>query len=224
MPLLEEQKAGILAHVRIDGNWRRLTSRKYGDWTYLGCGVGTDPTKVEVLKRTRRKTVIRWTFGNHVICAQNSPSLQEIPYPFTKTIWVRHGERGYYAEVTPLRRVDGFLEHEIGFGGLWGAATVRTPEGSVRTDDQVDHYRTKAPVGWATLRRDSEDFKRHMIMLDPEFARSPYWGHRTYGSVHRHGVESESFAVYLYGGRRRLQTVCRHVASTRPRSLPRPSC
>lgn len=219
MPLLPEQRAGIVARVRIAGEWQPLTSNTYGDWTYPGASVSSQPTRVELVKQNELETVMQWTFADHVIGAAYSPTGKELPYPFTKTVWVREGERGYYAQIVPLERFTGFSEHEIGFGGLWGPATVTTPEGTVRTDESSEHFRTEAPVGWGSLHRDSEQFTRHMILLSPEFARSPHFSDEVFGSLHRHGVTSEPYAVYLYGGRRSIEEVCQLVRRTAPRRL-----
>lgn len=217
---IPDQRAGLVADVRVGGEWRDLTSRGYGDWTYPGGSVVTDPTDVSV-RRRGRWTVVKLTYGNHRITPVYEQGA-EVAYPFRKTVWIRDGERGYYAEVRPLATVGFRAEHEIGFGGLWGPATVTTPEGAYRTGSIDGHYKTRGRVPWATFSRDG-DIDRQMILLTPHHVLSPNftWGS---GGAYHYTRTAGTYSAYLYGGGRPVGWVCRHVVRTEPSRLPAPSC
>jgi hypothetical protein len=141
------ERAGLLFEVRVGGGWHNATDEWYGDWTFLDRSVVTPPTRVEVLAARGSMVAVRWTFGRHVTGPTGTEPSH--PYPFTKTVWLRQGDSGYFALLEPMvpappverRYTPGLSEHEIGFGGFYGPGTYATSEG-----------RHRAPGGRASTR------------------------------------------------------------------------
>jgi hypothetical protein len=130
------------------------------------------------------------------------------PYPFVRTLWLRKGDNGYYSWVDlfdDLHRLT--VEHETGFGGIWGPATIRTGGLTLRTDTLrttvvYNGNPRLAPTGSAVdaaeFVRDGDPVRRVLVPLPeapfitPVF---PGWG---YGSVYRYAGLAQSFGVYMY--------------------------
>ena len=228
----QQQRAGILMEVRVKNQWQPATSTYYGDWTYLGSSVITQPTKVEVLSWSPREASIRWTFGNNIAGAEvggvNSP------YPFTKTVWLRRNEYGYFAWIEPLTELPreswylGVLsEHEIGFGGIWGPGTVQTAEGLIYTQDLENTYEVNLSeeVDAADFRHSGDLFKRVLVPLPGGPFVVPVFAQATFGGVFIHHHVPLSYGAYLYAApskkAKSARAICKQAWRSAPFPLPR---
>lgn len=203
------QRAGIVASgsglLGLSGS---LLSEQYGDYTYVGASVVTEPTDVEVLLLTRDEVAVRWTFGDHRLTPSASmldSSLATLRYPFTKTVWVRRGSPGYWALITPLvplpatRRADAY-EHEIGLGGLWGQGTFTLPRRDVRTDTLIRTVRLARPdqTAYAVWQRDGDAIRRLLVPMPGRALLLPHFSSVEFGSAWVLLYRPERFGAFLH--------------------------
>jgi hypothetical protein len=200
-----EQRAGILAEVLLGDSWEPATSTYYGDWTYLDSSVVTEPTEVDVLSSGPDVVAVRWVFGDHLTGPSNGPP--SYPYPFEKTVWLRSGESGYFALITPLVPLPqehwfapGSSEHEVGFGGVYGDGSVSTSIGTVLIGDLSEHYvfNFVPKVDAARFIRDGDPLTRVLVPLPEGPLLVPVSDAVTRGGVFVHHYQPQSYGAYLY--------------------------
>jgi hypothetical protein len=221
-----DQRAGISADVRGSDGWLPATSEYYGDWTFIDSSVTTAPTEIALLSVTPDEVAVRWTFGNHRTGA--SPDRLR-PYPFTKTVWLRRGEYGYYTWIRPVQALPGdsqyavgMSEHEVGFGGLWGPATIRTGQGQVRSD-RLKASREFTDVGRpdaAEFRRDGDPVVRILVPIPPARLLVPRFSESSFGGIFVHHLEPGPYGAYLYAAPRNVSLSRIHVMEMAWREAP----
>jgi hypothetical protein len=206
--LLSDQRAGIVATLIARGaSQARGTSVNYGDYTYVGTSVVSDPTYVDVVTLSKNEAVVTWGFGRHWLRPRSvglNSNAPDQPYPFRKTVWLRRGQSGYFTLVEPLVHYSQPIErveHEIGFGGLWGPATVTTGHDSVSTSSlsktrSLSHG--AAMVDAALFARDGDPVTRILVPLDPSQMIVPKFTASDYGSVWILRYSNDAYGGYLY--------------------------
>jgi hypothetical protein len=171
-----DQRAGVVATagplLAVRGE---LLSAEYGDYTFVGASVVTEPTKVEILKADADEAIVRWSFAQHRLNPSGThgdSSLADGKYPFTKTVWVRRGVSGYWTLMEPLLKLpnataSGRYEHEVGFGGLWGSGELRLGSARLRSDTIQRTFRaTRAEqTGYAEWVREGEYLRRILVPM-----------------------------------------------------------
>ena len=226
------EPASFEADVRVGNTWQDATAHCVGDWLYAGGSVYTQPTAVEVLQIDSTGVAIRLRFGNHWIRPHSAgyPSWYvDQPYPFHRTVWLRAGEYGYFTQVV-LERKTLFpysdIEHEVGFGGLWGPARVRTSKLDYRTDTLRSNLwsNLELDVDAAEFSRDGDLVKRILVPLGRIPMISPVFP-RTYGGVYAYSLgPTTSYGAYLYAAPPSIaasaRALCRFAWKNAPFALP----
>jgi len=205
--------ASVEMDVRLGSTWHPASARGNGDWVYIASTVRTMPTRVEIVESTVDRVAVQMRFDDHwflpsLALFPDSLGLADQPYPFVRTIWLRKGDNGYYSWVDVFHDLGlTIVEHETGFGGLWGPATIRTNQLEIRTDtlSRTITYNGNpgipemgSSVDAAEFILDYDPVRRLLVPLPeapfitPVF---PGWG---YGSVYRYASPSRSFGVYMY--------------------------
>ena len=229
-PRLSE-KAAFEMDVRVGRDWVPATVYGAGDWTYVTSTVLTAPTSMAIVENTPDRVAISMRFGNHMfdpVLEKFPSSYQETPYPFTKTVWLRPREYGYYSWI----QTEGTMpwsgtEQEIGFGGLFGPARIRTGQLDFITDTLRRHKFFNGPPAVpdaAEFDLSGDPLMRVLVplpeapMISPVF---PGWG---YGSVFVHRVNDfSSYGAYLYAAPRSVVTsprqICQNAWQQAPFSL-----
>lgn len=201
------QNAGVVVDVRDSAQWVPGTSREYGDYTYVGSSVDTRPTAVEVIAVSAREVAVRQVFARHVFEPDGlglGPEFERQPYGFSKTVWLRAEDDGYFAlvrlhETLPLSARG--AEHEIGFGGLWGPGTVATGSDTVVIGPEgVESRRLNVPprLDALTVRRLGDPLVRVLVPLRESPFVVPYFGPTRFGGGWIHQLTSDSYGAYLY--------------------------
>jgi len=205
--------ASVEMDVRLGTTWHPASARGNGDWVYVASTIRTMPTRVEIVESTVDRVAVQMRFDDHwflpsLALFPDSLGLTDQPYPFVRTIWLRKADNGYYSWVDLLDDLQlKIVEHETGFGGIWGPATIRTNRVEIRTDtlSRTITYNgnpvlldTSVSVDAAEFVLDGDPVRRVLVPLPeapfitPVF---PGWG---YGSVYRYAGPSRSFGVYMY--------------------------
>ncbi|HEX5724471.1 MAG TPA: Ig-like domain-containing protein, partial [Longimicrobiaceae bacterium] len=221
----------IFAEALGDTGWIAATDTWYGDWTYVGSTPVTAPTAVELIAVSPGEVAVRWTFGSHSMPpAFGNPGYA---YAFTKTVWLRAGETGYYAQLVSLSPTPsgvGDREHEIGFGGLFGPATLRTGEATIRTDTLTESRRLNRPwnVDAAELDRDGDPLLRVLVPLPGGEMITPRFSTTFFGSTYLHLLgNSLTYGAYLYAapreGAAQARDLCARAWREAPFSLAAPT-
>jgi len=210
-----------------DGEWVTVTGPRYGDWLYYGTTPTRRATAVEVIANTAEEVAVRWTFANHRIPARyGNPAYA---YPFERTIWLRRGERGYYSHTRPLATPSHSYdtEHEVGWGGLYGAGTIASRDVSVRTEDIVGDLRFNGAgaVDAVDFRWDEDGLRRVLVPLPGAEFQAPRFSDDNYGGVYVHAVGvARSYGAYLYvappGDAEPARSVCAFAWRNAPFQLP----
>jgi len=227
------EPAAVALETRVGAGWVPGTAVGYGDWLFPASSVVTQPTEIELLQVDSAAVAVRLRFGNHQfdpVRERFPSSYLPQPYPFSRVVWLRPEEYGYFTQVsmeTPLLNPYPDVEHEVGFGGLWGPASISTSEISFRTDTLQSsvYYNSQAQVDAAEFLRDGDQLVRVLVPLQagpfvtPVF---PGWG---YGSVYVHNLgPMQSYGAYLYAAPAGLaqtpRTVCGFAWATAPFTLP----
>jgi hypothetical protein len=201
LPGYPDQRAGVLLETKVGAGWRAATSTRYGDWTYVGAGVVDPPTNVSLVAVARDQALVRFVFANHVVPAALAGGTA-VSYPFEKLVWLRANDRGFYAVVRPLTTLPPRFEseHEIGFGGVFGPASVVAGVGALRTDELATHERLDPAggVAVASLRRDGTDLVRTLVPLPPAPIIVPAFDAASFGGVYVHRLTSGRYGAYLH--------------------------
>jgi hypothetical protein len=208
--------------------WVPMTPQWEGDWTYVGTTPLTRPTAVEVLSIRPGEVQVRWTYGKHAM-----PSIFGQPayaYPFDRTVWLRAGEDGYYVQVRAMAPVPagvGDREHEVGFGGIWGAATVRMHNVTYRTDTLTSS--TRQNIAWgvdaAELDKTGDPLLRVLVPLPGGEMATPYFSSAFYGGTYLHLLGNTlTYGAYLYAAPRataaQARAICQKAWREAPFALP----
>jgi len=227
-----EQQAGMEADARIGDQWLFGTARWYGDWTYVSSSVVTAPTRIELLAVSGDEVAVRWTFGNHWFLPRSanlSPRFQDQAYPFEKTVWLRRGEQGYYTLINPLTQLDPEVtvaEHEVGFGGIYGPAQLRTAKVSLLTDtlSTTFYYNLEEDVDAVELARQGDPLHRVLVPLGPTPLATARWSMSAFGGAYIHSSLSGTYGAYLYvapsNGSTPANAICRLAWQGAPFPLP----
>jgi hypothetical protein len=215
-PRLSE-RGGFEMDTRIGGTWSPATVRGAGDWLYVTSTVLTEPTAITVVRDEPGEVALAMRFGSHrfdPVLAKYPPHYQNEPFPFTRTLWLRPREYGYFSW-TEIERsmVWTGTELEIGFGGVFGPATIRTGQMTFTTEAMTRHNRfnVASVPDAAELDLHGDPLLRVLVplpeapMISPVF---PGWG---YGSVYVHRSEYKSYGAYLYAAPRALAVPPRQI-------------
>jgi hypothetical protein len=120
-------------------------------------------------------------------------------------------------------------ELEIGFGGVFGPASIRTGHVSIRTDTltRTNVINDPSVVDGVEFDRDGDPLLRALVplpeapMISPVF---PGWG---YGSVYVHRMDYQSYGAYLYAAPRAAaapaRQLCLQAWQQAPFPLPTPA-
>jgi hypothetical protein len=217
------------AHV-IDGwsgsEWTRLNRVLWGDWTFVGHAAVLPHTAAEVLVNTDTLVGVRWTFANHVVPARYTDSTYT--YGFTKTVWLRALDRGYYVRVEVRDSAAGVTsnEYEVGWGGVTEAGRISTSSVSVSTDSLTDrlHLQTASHADAAQFDVYGSGWRRVLIPLPAEDMMIGVFSGNSYG-VWAWGVgRRESFGAYIYAAPTAVatptRTLCGKAIARSPFELP----
>jgi hypothetical protein len=200
--------------------------RGAGDWLYVTSTVVSEPTTITLSEVTPRRIAVAMRYGQHrfdPVLGRFPATYQNEPFPFTRTLWLRPREYGYFTWVQLERTmVWRGTELEVGFGGIFGPATVRSGSSTFRTDAMTEHTRFALDYGpdAAELDLDGDPLVRVLVpvpeapMISPVF---PGWG---FGSVFVHRQDYRSYGAYLYAAPRSVaepgRRLCEHVWATLP--------
>lgn len=223
------ERGGFEMDTRIGDTWYPANMRGAGDWLYVTSTVLTEPTSIVVLEDTPARFGIAMRFGGHrfdPVLEKFPAHYQNEPFPFTRTLWLSPRQYGYFSW-TELERVMQWegTELEVGFGGLFGPASITSGHEQLRTDSMTEHVLLDAnPVpDAASFDLDGDLLMRILVplpeapMISPVF---PGWG---YGSVYVHRMDYQSYGAYLYAAPRIAATtgrqLCAEAWSTAPFAL-----
>jgi uncharacterized protein YjdB len=210
--------------------WVPMTPAWEGDWTYPATSVLTRATAVDVVSMKPGEVQVRWTYGNHAVPVWYGQPAYD--YPFDRTIWLRAGESGYYVQVratAPVPAGVGDREHEVGFGGLWGAATVRMHNVTYRTDTLS--ATTRQNLSWAVdaaeYDKDGDPLMRVVVPLPGGEMLTPSFGPYFRGGVYLHLLgNSLTYGAYMYAAPRasadQARAVCQRAWAQAPFALASP--
>jgi hypothetical protein len=196
------QRAGHRMQIRRGGHWVEATARAYGDWTFVGSSVKRPPTGIRVIEASPQRVAVTWSFDRHIISGKYTSDGGRKRYPFTNTVWLLAGDRGYYSLVEPRRRLAasvGALEHEIGFGGVFGDGTFSYPDGSFSVSAATAQPQAHA-VPWMQQRRDGDAIVRTLVPFPASEVIVPAWTDGPFGSMYVHRLEGGPYGAYLSAG------------------------
>jgi hypothetical protein len=224
------EKGAFMSYARVGSGWADATSRCSGDWLYVTSAVKTLPTSMQLVQLDREVIELRMRFGDHWFEPQEwgfPPSYQRQSHPFTRTIWLYRGQYGYFTYIDLENVVDyPNVEHEVGFGGLWGPATIRTAEVSLFTDTLpgIINYNWDYRVDAAEFLRVGDPLARSLVPLGPAPMITPRFSFG-YGSVYVYNYGPiSSYGAYLYAAPRELaqstRSICRYAYTNSPFQLP----
>jgi hypothetical protein len=220
------ERAAYEVDTRMGPTWVPANVRGAGDWTYVTSTVVTEPTSISLIEAGPGRIGIAMRFGDHwfLPAAHGFPSYyQSEPFPFTRSVWLSPGEYGYFSW-TELERTMQWAgtELEVGYGGLWGPATIATGHERLRTDTLTATAllnATAVPEA-ALFDWDGDPLLRVLVplpeapMISPVF---PGWG---YGSVYLHRMDYQSYGAYLYAAPRTVplspRQLCAHAWQDAP--------
>lgn len=198
--------ANIASELRVRDAWVPGTSTVFGDYTFMGSIDLSNPTSIEVLESAPEEVSVEWTFADHIFDPTGlglSGGPYEIrPYPYTKRIWFRAGEPGYYAFLDPLEPFPETYqaEHEIGFGGLWGPGELRTHDVQLNLGNprQAVELNADNRLDAAEFRWGADNLRRVLVPLPGAPIITPNFDADQYGSTWVHIDKSAPFGAYLY--------------------------
>lgn len=222
------EKAAFILHTRMAADWVLASHRCQGDWVYVASSVTQLPTSIDLVQVGAAGLQLRMGFGNHWFEPQAHgfpDSYQRQPYPFDRTVWLRPQETGYFTQVVIEQQLTPAypdVEHEVGFGGVWGAASISTAELSLRTDTlpHTVNYNLGDGVDGAQFDRINDPLERVLIplpgtaMITPVF---PFGAGSVY--VYRRGP-TQSYGAYLYAAPAATAESARQICSRAWREAP----
>jgi hypothetical protein len=202
------EAGGFEMDTRMDRTWFAANVRGAGDWLYVTSSVVTEPTSISIVQNSQGQVGVAMRFGNHwfdPVLAGYPSSYQEEPFPFTRTIWLNSREYGYYSWTAIERTMTWTgLEFEVGFGGMFGPATIQTGNVLILTDTltRLARFNVVSVPDAATFDLYGDPLLRVLVplpeapMISPVF---PGWG---YGSVYVHRHDYQSYGAYVYAAPR----------------------
>ncbi len=227
------ERGGLEVDSRSGLAWLPATTRGHGDWLYVASTVVTEPTQVDVITLSDSLVGVRMRFGDHRFRPQVHgfpDTYREQAYPFSRTFWLARGEDGYFSWV----QLDSSMtwqgiEHEIGFGGVFGPGRIRTADDDFAIEAQSGHRWTNP--GWkvdaAEFRLTGDPLVRVLVPLPGMQMITPVFPGFGSGSVYVHNPFSQSYGAYLYAApatrAQAARTVCGHAWERAPFALPRPT-
>lgn len=210
-----------------DRGWQELLTRRYGDWTFVGASILTPATEVEVLVNSDSLVAARWTYGNHSVPPRYGDSAYV--YRFSKTVWLRRHDRGYYVSVSVIDTVPkGYTsnEYEVGWGGFNKGGSVSTSVTSFRTDTLQRSTRFNIPVVPEAARFDVDGstWRRILVPLGPEPMVAGVFNGKPHG-IWLHGVGRRTgYGAYLHAApadvRTSARAICAEAAARAPFPVP----
>ncbi len=184
---------------------------------YVTSSVVTEPTSITLVDSTAGQVAVAMRFGNHrfdPVLGGYPANYQNEPFPFTRTVWMRPREYGYFSW-TEIERTMVWTgtEFEVGFGGMFGPASIRTGQVSFVTDTltQLNRFNVAPVPDAAEFDLSGDPLMRVLVplpeapMISPVF---PGWG---YGSVYVHRHDYSSYGAYLYAAPRGVAVSARQV-------------
>ncbi|HSU17252.1 hypothetical protein [Longimicrobium sp.] len=209
------------------GQWTYLNSALYGDWTFITASVITPPTAVEVLVNTDTLAAVRWTYANHVVPARYTDTTYA--YPFTKTVWLRARDRGYYVRFDILSPApDGVTagEHEVGWGGVNRNGRIRTSTTDVLTDTLANNLILNAARGVDALEYDvtGDPWRRVVVPMPTDQMVIGVFSGNISGAWYYGLKRRAQYGAYVYAApvddTPPTRTVCRDAIARAPFPLP----
>jgi hypothetical protein len=208
--------------------WTRLNAVHWGDWTFVGAAAGVPHTAAEVLVNTDTLVGVRWTFGNHTVPARYQDSTYT--YGFTKTVWLRALDRGYYVRVEVRDPVPPGVvtsnEYEVGWGGVTAAGRISTSDTTVSTDSLAGRLplHTAGRADAAQFDVYGSGWRRVLVPLPAEDMMIGVFDGNSYG-VWTWGVgRRESFGAYVYAAptaqAKPTRALCGQAIARAPFALP----
>lgn len=223
-------RAGFDMAVWMGDAWVPATVTGAADWLYIASNVITEPTAIDLLMVSDSVVALRMRMGAHWFLPQDVGyplSYVSEPHPFSRTIWLKRGDWGYYSWVNLEESLNySGIEHEIGFGGLWGPGEIRSADASFRTESLQNTFRFN--LDWsldaAEFLRDGDPLRRVLVplpgapLISPVF---PGWG---YGSVYVHRNNDSSYGAFMFAAPTSValaaREICRRAWREAPFALP----
>lgn len=227
------ERGGLEVDSRMGLEWLPATARGYGDWLYVTSTVVTEPTQVDVITLTDSLVGVRMHYGDHRFRPQvhGFPgTYREQAYPFSRTFWLARDEDGYFSwiQLDSSMTWQG-IEHEIGFGGVWGPGRIRSADDDFATEAQSGHRWTNREwkVDAAEYLRSGDPLVRVLVPLPGAQMITPVFPGLGSGSIYVYNTLSRSYGAYLYAApatrAQAARTVCRHAWEGAPFALPHPT-
>ncbi len=223
------EKAAFEMDTRIGQTWLPATTRGVGDWVYVTSAVVTPPTAITLVENTPERIGLSMRFGDHLFdpARFGFPSwYQTTPFPFTRTLWLSPRQYGYYTWVqTEVTMPWVGTELEVGFGGLFGPASIRTGQLQFQTEDLTSHmfFNTPPVPDAAEFDLFGDPLIRVLVPLPEAAMISPVFRGWGYGSVYVHRVNDfSSYGAYLYAAPRSTPVSPRQLCQDAWREAPFP--
>ena len=202
------ERGAFLMETRVGTGWVPANVRGAGDWLYVTSTVTTNPTSITIQAATPTQISVAMRYGNHWFqpAVAGFPSnYQAQPFPFTRTMWLNTREYGYYSwtQLDTTMQWAG-TELEVGFGGLFGPASVTTGSIQFRTDTlsaNLNFDTTLAPDA-VQFDLDGDPLMRVIVPLPEAPLISPFFPGWGYGSVYIHRLDYKSYGGYMYAAPR----------------------
>jgi len=218
------------AHV-IEGwsgsAWAPLNQVLWGDWTFVGSAAMEPHTAAEVLVNTDTLVGVRWTFANHTVPARYQDSTYT--YGFTKTVWLRAMDRGYYVWFEVLDSMPPGVtsnEYEVGWGGVTAAGQISTSDTTVSTDSLTNRLRlhTAGKVDAAQFDVYGSGWRRVLVPLPTQDMMIGVFDGNSYGIWAFSVGKRQSFGAYVYAAPTAQATptraLCGQAIARSPFELP----
>jgi hypothetical protein len=172
-----DQKAGHLVYVNLNGKYTLAQDPRYGDWTYLCGSFLTDPTAFKVLINNKDIVKVVLNFPNH----RNEYGDKGL-IPAKKYITLRRGHYGYTGYIESPTVVAG--ERELGFGCTtthyftyttkWGYGFSKTNSAPERQNYQfIRQQNDPADDHWWAAGIAMEDSYYRLVAVKPASSFSP---------------------------------------------------
>ena len=116
--------------------WYASNVRGAGDWLYVTASVITEPTSIAIIDSAPGQIGLAMRFANHRFDPGLGypPNYQNEPFPFTRTVWLRSHDYGYFSW-TESERTMVWTGLELG-GRLWrNVRAGDNPDGTLAIQD-----------------------------------------------------------------------------------------